>query len=209
MPPAFRRILFVAFAATLAVTGCSGGSDAKKKPAETSSAEFSRAKVTLDVTRAELVSPHKALGPLEETTTDAVQAVIERLLLVTSAGPLVEGRAGSGFADLFTPDAGVRAANNDREAFFDEGLPRFGELREREARLGMTGLAGTMDPATGLVVAKYVWDVTSVEHPNDRVTRTGEISLVPVAGHWKIGAYTVVVTRTVDDTTTTTTAKSK
>ena len=210
MPPAFRRILLVAFAAALAVTGCSGGNDeAKKKPTETSSDEFTRAAVTLEVTRAELVSPHKALSPLEQATRDKVQAVIERLLLVTSAGPLVEGKAGGGFADLFTPDAGARAANNDREVFFDEGLPRFGELTRHEARVGLTGLAGTLDPATSLVVAKYVWDVTSVERPNDRVMRTGEVSLVPVDGHWKIGAYTVVVTRTIDDTTTTTTASSK
>jgi hypothetical protein len=137
-----------------------------------------------------------------------VRAVVERLLLVTSAGPLVEGKAGGGFAGLFTPDAGARAANHDRDVFFDEGV-RLGELNEREARVGLTGLAGSMDPATSLVVAKYVWDVTSAERPDDRVRRIGELSLVPVGGAWKIGAYTVVVTRTIDDSTTTTTATSE
>jgi hypothetical protein len=207
MPPVARRILFVALVVTTVLTGCTGG--AKKHAAtQTSSETFTRATVKLDVSRAELVSPHQVLGPLDPATTDKVRTVVERMLLVTSASPLVEGRAGAGFAELFTPDAGARAASSDRAAVFDEGLPRFGTLHTDTARVGLTGLAGTLDPSTALVVAKFDWDVTSVDRPNDRVTRTGELSLIPVGGTWKIGAYTVVVTRTIDDTTTTTTAKS-
>ena len=194
--------------ATLAA-GCSGGDDDDDDDrAESSSKEFVKAAVELEVSRAELVSPHKPLGPLDATTRDAVVGVVERLLQITSAGPLAAGRAGSGFAELFTPDAGTRAANQDREVFFDEGLRQFGELHPDEARVGLTGLAGSMDPATGLVVAKYVWDVESTENPGDRVRRTGELSLIPVDGKWRIGAYTIVVTRTLDDVTTTTTAES-
>jgi hypothetical protein len=53
---------------------------------------------------------------------------VQDLLLITSAEPLAQGKAGGGFADLFTPDAGARAANHDRAVFFDEGVPTFGEL---------------------------------------------------------------------------------
>jgi hypothetical protein len=77
----------------------------------------------------------------------------------------------------------------------------------------MTGLAGSEDPKTALVVATYTWDVSSAEHPGDRVVRTGELSLVPssAAGKttWRIGAYTIAVERTVGDETTTTTATTE
>ena len=66
-----------------------------------------------------------------------------------------------------------------------------------------------MDPATALVVASFVWDVASKLHPGDRVTRTGELSLIPVDGTWRIAAYKVTVKRTIDSITTTTTATSK
>jgi hypothetical protein len=213
MPPAPRKALLVASALLLALasTACSGGGDdaAKKKRTETSSEAFVHASVKLDVTRAEVVSPHKALATLDKGTVAAVRGVVEKLLLVTSAKPLVEGRTGAGFAALFTPDAGARAAGHDRAVFFDEGAPRFGALKPTTARIGMTGLAGSMDPKTELVVAKFVWDVASAQHAGDAIHRSGELSLIPVKGGWKIGAYTVVVTRTLSGATTTTTAASR
>lgn len=212
MPP--TRLTALAVAVLLAA-GCSGGSskaaskDDAEDHAQTSSAAVAKPKVDLVVSRAELVSPHQVLGPLDAKTSDAVVGVVEQLLLITSAGPLAEGKAGRGFADLFTPDAGARAADADRAAMFDEGLPMFGELEPDEARIGLTGLAGSMDPATALVVAEFVWDVGSTEHPDDRVTRTGELSLVLVDGTWRIASYDVTVKRTIDQRTTTTTATSK
>lgn len=211
MPP--TRFAAVAVALALAVTGCSGddddGEDATRDDTETSSTEFERPTVELTVGRAELVSPHAAMGPLDEPTKTAVTGVVEDLLLVTSAEPLGVGKAGGGFADLFTPDAGARAAGTDRSVFFDEGVPIFGELDAEEATLELTGLAGSMDPATALVIAKYRWNVTSAERPADRVVREGELHLIPDGDAWRIGAYTIVVTRTVDDTTTTTTATTR
>lgn len=212
MPPIRLTALAIA---VLLTAGCSSGGSKDRSPqddaddAETSSATFTKPKVDLLLSRAELVSPHQALGSLDAKTSDAVAGVVERLLLVTSAGPLAEGKAGKGFADLFTPDAGARAAGADRAAIFDEGLPLFGELKPTEARVGLTGLAGTMDPATGVVVASFVWDVSSKLHPGDRVTRTGELSLVPGDGTWRIAAYKLSVKRTIDDRTTTTTATTK
>jgi hypothetical protein len=206
VPP--RRIGAVAFVAALAVAGCSSGDDGAKKKddAKTSSAEFTHAAVKLGVSKAELVSPHAALGPLEQVTTDAVVAIVQELLLDTSAKPLVEGKPGTTVADLFTTDAGTRVAGPDRKAFFDDAVGTFGPLTPKAARVRLTGLAGSADPTTALVVAKYVWDVTSTKRPTDRVTRNGELSLVKVGNQWKIAAYAITVTRTVDGETTTTTA---
>lgn len=205
MPPTRRLVLAAVLA--LSVAACTGGDDeASERDTETSAEEFVRASVDLDVSRAELVSPHAPKGALDAGTRDAVAKVVEHLLLVTSAGPLVEGKAGAGFANLFTPDAGARAANADRAVFFDEGVEDFGELTPVESRVGLTGLAGSLDPSTTLVVARFVWTVEGER--GDRIARTGELSLVPDDGAWKIGAYTIAVTRTIGQTSTTTTATS-
>ena len=209
MPP--TRLAACAFALALAVAACSGGGDddddaAREDDTETSAAEFARASVELEVSRAELVSPHAAKSFLDVGTRDAVQDVVERLLLITSAGPLVEGKAGGGFAELFTDDAGARAANADRAVFFDEGVEDFGQLTPVEARVGMSALAGSMDPKTALVVARYVWTVEG--DAGDRIARTGELSLVPDGDTWRIGAYTITVTRDLGGSSTTTTATS-
>lgn len=205
MPP--TRLAAVAVALALAVTGCSDDDDAKDDDTETSSAEFAKPEVELALTKADLVSPHRALSPIDDATKRAVTGVVEDLLLITSAGPLSAGKAGGGFADLFTADAGARAAGPDRDVVFDEEVPGFGELRQERANLELMALAGSMDPATSLVVAVYDWAVTSVERPSDRIERTGELHLIRDGGEWKIGAYVLAVTRTVDGETTTTTAE--
>jgi len=209
MPP--RRLAAIAVALALAVAGCSGGGGDNGKSGddtESSSAEFDKPTVDLAVGTAELVSPHQALGPLDDATKKAVTDVVDKLVLLTSAQPLALGKAGGGFAKLFTPDAGARAAGPDRAVMFDEGVASFGELQPEEATLQLTGLAGTMDPATALVIAKFRWNVTSKKRPGDRIVREGELQLIPDDGQWKIGAYTLVVTRTIGADTTTTTAKT-
>lgn len=208
MPP--RKLTALAIAVLLAAS-CSGGSskDAKKDDAQSSSATFTKPTVALDVTRAELVSPQQEQRALEDTTTFATADLVKRLLLITSAEPLTAGKPGKGFADLFTPDAGARAAGEDRAVVFDEGLPSFGELEQNQASVVLTGLAGSMDAATSLVIAHFTWDVASKHHHGDRVVRTGDLSLIPVEGHWLVAAYDISVKRTIGDRTTTTTAKSK
>ena len=208
------RLVVTAVTLALAVIGCSSGDDAAEDDTESSAAEFERPTVELTVGTAELISPHKAKGPLESTTADAVTGVVEELLLTTSALPLGLGvaddsRAEDDVAELFALDAGERATTTDRDVFFDDDVPSFGELVVEEATLNLTALAGTMDPATALVIAKYRWNVTSAERPDDRVVREGELQLIPDGEEWKIGAYTIVVTRTVEQRSTTTTATTR
>jgi hypothetical protein len=208
-----KRLQSLVVALALAVAACSGDSggddgtgDAGGDDRSTSSAELAEASVELELTRGELVSPHAPKAYLDAGTTESIKGVVERLLLVTSAGPLVDGKAGGGFADLFTDDAGARAANADRAAFFDEGVEDFGELTPVEARVGMSALAGSMDPKAALVVARYRWIVEGAS--GDRITRFGELSLIPAGDGWKIGAYAISVTRDLGGTSTTTTATS-
>lgn len=207
MPP--TKLAAVALALALTV-GCSGGDDddTSADDTEASSNQLIKPNVELTVTRADLVSPHRALGPLDDPTRTTALAVVQDLLRIASAEPLSNGEAGRGFAELFTPDAAARAATEDRAAFFDEDLPRFGELEQREATVELVGLAGGMDPATKLVVARFAWEVESSLRPGDRVRRTGDVSLIPDGKAWRIAAYSLNVARTIDDETTTTTAES-
>jgi len=214
-PPGIRKAVAVALAVALPlVAACSsGGDDAKKSDkdkTETSSDSFTKAAVKLGVSKAELVSPHQALGPLDKGTTDAVVGIVQKLLLLTSAQPLSEGDAtAKGLGELFTADAGARVTGPDRKAFFDEGLPRFGGLEPVASRVTLTALAASDNPGPALVVARYLWDVTNADRSSDRVTRTGELSLVKQDNQWKVAAYTIVVRRTVDGETTTTTATTE
>lgn len=216
MPPASHakigasaRLAATAVALALAVTGCSDGGDDKPDDTESSAAEFEQPTVDLTVGTADLISPHQAKGPLDAATADAVTDVVEELLLTTSARPLGLGEAGTGFANLFTLAAGAQAAGTDHDVFFDDDLPEFGELVAEEATLTLTALAGTVDPATALVIAKYRWNVRSADRPADRIVREGELHLIPDGQAWKIGAYTIVVTRTIAERTTTTTATTR
>ncbi|MDQ3643334.1 MAG: hypothetical protein M3450_18170, partial [Actinomycetota bacterium] len=54
-------------------------------------------------------------------------------------------------------------------------------------------------------------DLRLIGHINGalvRVTRTGELVLMPEGGTWRIDAYDIQVTRTLADDTTTTTVRS-
>jgi hypothetical protein len=204
VPP--TKLAALAVAAAL-VVGCSGGDD-DDAGSTTTTTQAPRPTVDLEVLRADLVSPHAALGPLDATTTEDVVNVVEKLLLVASAGPLVAGTPGGGFGELFTAQAAARAEGADRDAFFDEGVPSFGRrLRPAASPIELTGLAGSTDPAPAVVVARFVWDVGSTSPAGNRVARSGELSLLPVGGGWRIAAYSVTVQRTVDAVTTTTTAE--
>lgn len=203
------KLIAVAAALVLAATGCSGDDDdtvGKIATTTTAVAQADLPDVELDVIRAELISPHQALGPLDDATRDRVVDVVERLLLATSAAPLAIGKTGGGFADLFTPDAGARAANADRSVLFDEGVPRFGALRPVAGTVDLRGLADFAGPEAALVVATFDWTVESTERAGDRVQRRGELSLIPDGDDWRIGAYTIAVTRTIGSSSTTTTA---
>ena len=202
------KMTAVILASTLVFAACSGGDDDEDAREETSSTSYEQPAVALEVRSADLVSTHAARGPLPDDVTSEITEVVERLLLVTSAGPLTLGEAGAGFADLFTPDAGAAAAGEDRAAIFDEGLPSFGTLEPATSSIAITALNGAMTTEASFAVVDLQWDVGGSRAPGDRVVRTGELSLVRGEDGWKIAAYDLRVERTIADETTTTSASS-
>lgn len=199
----FRPPLAVALVAGLTLAGCSSGSDEPQARPGISQQRADAAALELDVTAAEVVSPHQARGPLEGPTREAVLATLQKTFDATVVQALRDGRGGS-LQELFTGDAAERAAGPDRAALFDEDAGPVDELVLDKANVRLTGLHGeTADAA--LVVAKIDWDVRSADG-SIRVQRIGELSLIPVFGSWLVGAYTVITNRTAGGETTTTTA---
>lgn len=203
------KMTAVVLASALAVAACSGGDDAEDAREETSSTAYEQPAVALDVRSADLVSTHAARAPLPSDVTSEITELMEQLLLITSAEPLTVGEAGAGFADLFTPDAGAQAGNEDRAAIFDEGLPSFGALEPANASIAITALNGAMSTEAAFAVVDLQWDVGGTRDPGDRIVRTGELSLVRGDAGWKIAAYDLHVKRTIADATTTTTASTE
>lgn len=203
----FRRFpsTVLVVAALLAPAACSSGDDESQARPGISQQRAERPAVRLEAVAAELVSPHRRKGPLDDEVRDATMLVLQRTFDATVTDPL-RGRRARGIDRLFTEDAAARATGADRGALFDEGLPRVRRLVGERRNVRLTGLAGD-DGEPALVVAKIDWDVRSGDG-SVRVRRAGELSLIPVLGRWVVGAYTVITTRTVGGTTTTTTAAS-
>lgn len=199
----------VVLVTALALAACSGDDGDENVREETSSTSYEQLSVALEVRSADLVSTHAARGPLPAEVTSAITEVVERLLLITSAEPLITGEAGAGFADLFTPDAGAAAAGGDRAAIFDEGLPSFGALEPANTSIAITALNGAMSTEAAFAVVDLQWDVGGTRNPSDRIVRTGELSLVLGDDGWKVAAYDLHVERTIADETTTTSATAE
>lgn len=199
----FRPPLAVALVAGLTLAGCSSGSDEPQARPGISQQRADAAALELDVTAAEVVSPHQARGPLEGPTREAVLATLQKTFDATVVQALRDGRGGS-LQELFTGDAAERAAGADRAALFDDDAGPVDELVVDKANVRLTGLHGATTEAA-LVVAKIDWDVRSADG-SVRVQRIGELSLIPVFGSWLVGAYTVITNRTAGGETTTTTA---
>ena len=199
----FRQSLAVALVAGLAAAGCSSGSDEPQARPGVSQQRAEAGALDLDVTAAEVVSPHQAKGPLDGPTREAVLATLQKTFDATVVGPLRDGDAGS-LRSLFTDDAAERATGPDRAAVFDDIAGPVDELVVDKANVRLTGLHGDKAEAA-LVVAKIDWDVRSADG-SVRVRRIGELSLIPVFGTWLVGAYSVITSRTADGDTTTTTA---
>lgn len=153
-------------------------------------------------------------GPVGPAAFDAAWAgVVDTLNRYLEAGVLTPLRSGGPAGDLtplFTPKAAERVTpgGTDRFAFIDENLPPVSDVRAEAAVAGLTALAGP-DGTMSVVTAGI--DLRLVGHVDGalvRVTRAGELVLMPEGGTWRIDAYDIAVTRTLADETTTTTVRS-
>jgi hypothetical protein len=193
-----RNLLFGALVGALALTGCTKD-HAKPRPRAAPPA-----KVTLvRFGSSEIVSPTRAVRPMDDATGTAVLAITQRFFDATVAEPLTKGTAGS-LSTAFTADAAQQATTADRAAMFDEGLPRVRSLRAKTEVVQVNGFADDADHLA-IVIAKFSWDVTG-DGGTVHVVRTGELTLTPVFGSWLVSAYEVTSTRTAAGTTTTTTS---
>lgn len=191
----------------LAVLGgaCSSGASGPQARPGVTGTRVVRSVLPLTVTGADVVSPARALVPLDESTRLAAVAVVQRTFDATVVQAITGGKGGAIDA-VFTTDAKAHAVFPDRGAMYDEGLPHVDRLVADKAEVGLTALAGDDDRPV-MIVARFDWDVRSTDR-KVRVHRVGELSLVPAFGRWLVGAYTVLVARTVAGTTATTSASA-
>src|SRR5206468_12616614 len=98
---------------------------------------------------------------------------------------LTTGKGGD-IGKLFTDDAAVHANLGDRKAIFDENQPRWKGVLPDQLEVQLTGLAGD-DDRPALVVAKLAWRVHS-PGGDQRIERSGELTLTPVLGRWLVSA---------------------
>ena len=147
---------------------------------------------------------------VQEAARAGVLATLNRYLEAAVLTPLRSGGPAGDLTPLFTPPAAQRVmtVGPDRFAVIDENLPPVSDVRAESAVAGLNGLAGP-DGIMSVVTAGL--DLRLIGHINGalvRVTRTGELVLMPEGGTWRIDAYDIQVTRTLADDTTTTTVRS-
>lgn len=200
--PRTRTIAAALLAATLAV-GCSSGSDEPKAKPGVTGQSVEADQLRLQVTAATSVSPHRASGPVDGPTSEAVLEVVQKTFDATVTAPLAEGKLGS-LQGVFADDVAARASGPDLGAVFDAGLGKPSYLELDKGDVALMSLSGDGDrPA--LVVARIDWDLRSPER-DLRVQRVGELTLEPAFGTWLVTGYSILTTRTRGDATTTTTA---
>jgi len=195
-----RRTVVTALLVALVAMACSSGTkEPQGRPGVTGTREIN---LRLQVTNAELVSPHQVIGPLATPTRDAVVDVLQKLFDATMIRPLT-GKPSGPVEALFTTDAAEHANGADRTVIFDEDVPEIPVAVADKRDVQLTALAGD-DNAPALVVARVDWHVRN-KKGTVNVWRSGELSLIPAFGTWVVGAYTLVVGRLVGGETTTTT----
>ena len=153
----------------------------------------------------------EAAGNVSRATSDATWAgvldTLNRYLDAATLTPLSTGGPAGDLAPLFMSPAADRVTKGpDRAALIDEGLPVTDELKLDAAVATLTALAGT-DGVVSVVSAAL--DLRLSGQANGapvKVSRAGDLVLLPDGGTWKIDGYDIRATRTVGDAATTTTA---
>jgi hypothetical protein len=200
---------WLALSVVVALAACSGGDDAgEAEPPEPEISEQSVEVPTieLEVTRSEYVSPHQERGPIPAAAQRDAVATLQQLFDATVVDAAVLGEPGDA-SEVFTADALDRVRTRDYRALVDDAVGPLDGLDAARARVGLAGLAGD-DNQPQLIVAVIDWDVRSPDR-SVRITRSGELSLVPSGGQWRVAAYNVVTQRTTGGRTTSTTATTE
>jgi hypothetical protein len=208
-------------AATLVGAACSGGDDddddGTAAPETTARSSTSRAAATTassvggttTTTRPPLVIPGVNLSVTGEVVQGALfgvmapdvrAPVLETLthyVQQASIGPLTTGQGAQGLDALFTGPAIQRlsdATRMDRSTVTDEGLaPATTTLSVDEATVGLTGLAD-IEGHVAVVAARLQLRFTvGSDEGTYRISRRGEVTLLPVFGRWLIDSWDLQV----------------
>jgi hypothetical protein len=190
-----------AAALVLALAACSGGPTASSSPTTTEAP----ARLGVTVTAADVQSAVTPAPAFPADVRDQVVATIDRYLQAASVTAITTGKAPAELEQAFSATARPRLATADRQTLADEGLPR-ARVDEARADVALTALVGP-DGSVAVVVARLAEHVEGAGGLT--VTRTGDFTLVPEDGGWRIDSYDVAVTREVPgQPATTTTAAS-
>jgi hypothetical protein len=186
IPGAGRRAPFLLAAGlvALALTGCSGGSDA------TAARTKAPAGSTLDLVAGSVhVENTGNPGTLADADRDAIVDTVRRYVIAATIDPL-HGKPVGDLEPLFTPPAVAALAGLDRVAALDEGVPKATSTVEVEsAPLILTALSDPSGAINLVGTSLYLDATTDSERGPVRVQRSGELVLSRDGGTWKISSF--------------------
>lgn len=188
-------VLPAALTAVLALGGCSGGGgteDAAEPRDEAPPEVTADVRVAVGTVNVESAGPPAEIPPaVVDQVTDLVRTYVQRATI----DPLT-GKDADGVAELFTPFTAATLEGPDGASLVDEGLGR--ATRDITANTATVNLDGLADGAGNLVLlaASVALDLeTATEDGPLRISRLGELVLVPDGFEWKIDSYDLAVER--------------
>lgn len=203
MAPVLRTITAAAAALVLGLTGCSSGGD-RSSPTTASSSQPTSAPTTtappaatFTLTGGIVRAPDPRMTTFPSEVVVGVQSALDAYLDRAVLAPLRSGGPAPDLSGLFAPAARPRleAGSADRAALVDEGLPAARDLRVERAVADVGAVAGPQG-RVGAVLASLDLTVTGrIGSSGLTIRRTGEVSLGPYEGAWKIDYFKVTVTR--------------
>lgn len=194
-----RRTVCLLLIAAIALSGCRRGKDdepgAQLAPSTTSTTAVPEIKVTVAVAAVESMRPDPVAFP--DDVRGPVVAALDAWLGAGVVSPLLTGQAPVGLDTAFTNAALARLTpgSADRAALLEETRPAEGVVEPEKASVVLVGLADEKG-AVGLVTATVDVSLTFVSSGGPvRISRTGELVLMPVPGGWRIDSYEILAKR--------------
>lgn len=186
----------LAVALLVALSACGGGGSDDGAPASTTTAPepASDVEVTINAVTVDSAGASKEMAP---GVVEAIRTQLDAYVQQATVAPLL-GQESPELASLFTPFAATRLDGPDRESLVDAGIgTATHDLTANGAAANLTGLADK-DGKIVVVAASLFVDVeTQTDAGPVRITRSGEVVLVPDGLTWLIDSFDLSVQRDV------------
>jgi hypothetical protein len=171
---------------------CSGTGD---DSAATAAAAAGSVQVDLTLKSAELVRDDAPRADLDADVGDEVLAALQTYVETATVGPLTTGEPAD-LSSLLTSEAAT--ATDDADALVEPAGTTVRSLVARTADVSLLGLGSGDD--LDLVVAELDLHVRGRGGSGTiEVQRTGQVTLVPEDGGWRIAGYDLAVERSGDE----------